>query len=58
MKSFLAKGDALRELAKSVLEGLLGLLEFSLFQELVGAFGNASVGLGTGGQKEGQNEGG
>ena len=57
MKSFLAKSDALRELAKSVLEGLLGLLEFSLFQELVGVLGNASVGLGTGAQEEGQDEG-
>jgi len=27
----LAKGDALRELAETVLEGFLGLLEFSLF---------------------------
>ena len=57
MKSFLAKGDALRELAETVLEGLLGLLEFSLFQELVGVLGNASVGLGTGGQEKGQDEG-
>ena len=57
MKSFLAKGDTLRELAKSVLEGLLGLLEFSLFQKLVSALGNAAVGLGTGGQEEGQDEG-
>ena len=57
MKSFLAKGDTLRELAKSVLEGFLGLLEFSLLQELVGVLGNASVGLGTGGQEEGQDEG-
>jgi len=31
VKSFLAKGDALRELAEPVLEGFLGLLEFSLF---------------------------
>ena len=31
VKSFLAKSDALRELAKSVLQGFLGLLEFSLF---------------------------
>jgi hypothetical protein len=31
VKSFLAKGDALRKLAETVLEGLLGLLEFSLF---------------------------
>ena len=57
MKSFLAKGDTLRELAETVLEGFLGLLEFSLFQELVGALGNASVGLGTGCQEEGQDEG-
>ena len=57
MKSFLAKGDALRELAKSVLEGLLGLLEFSLFQELVGVLGNTTVGMGTGGEEEGQDEG-
>jgi hypothetical protein len=57
VKSFLAKGDTLRELAKSVLEGFLGLLEFSLLQELVGVLGNASVGLGTGGQEEGQDEG-
>ena len=56
MKSFLAKGDALRELAETVLEGFLGLLEFSLFKELVGALGNATVGLGTGGQEEGQDE--
>ena len=56
VKSFLAKGDALRELAKTVLEGFLGLLEFSLLQELVGVLGNASVGLGTGGQEEGQDE--
>ena len=56
MKSFLAKGDALRELAETVLEGFLGLLEFSLFQELVGVLGNASVGLGTRGQEEGQDE--
>ena len=56
MKSFLAKGDALRELAKSVLEGFLGLLEFSLFKESVGVLGNASVGLGTRGQEEGQDE--
>ena len=56
MKSFLAKGDALRELAETVLEGFLGLLEFSLLQELVGVLGNASVGLGTGGQEEGQDE--
>ena len=58
MKSFLAKSDALRELAETVLQGFLGLLEFSLVQELVGVLGNASVGLGTGGQKEGQEEGG
>jgi len=51
VKSFLAKGDALRELAETVLEGFLGLLEFSLFQKLVGVLGNASVGLGTGGQE-------
>ncbi len=57
MKSFLAKGDALRELAETVLEGFLGLLEFSLFQKLVSALGNAAVGLGTGGQEEGQDEG-
>jgi len=57
VKSFLAKGDALRKLAKSVLEGLLGLLEFSLFQELVGVLGNATVGMGTGGEEEGQDEG-
>ena len=57
MKSFLAKGDTLRELAETVLEGFLGLLEFSLVQELVGVLGNASVGLGTGGQEEGQDEG-
>ena len=57
MKSFLAKGDTLRELAETVLEGLLGLLEFSLFQELVRVLGNASVGLGTRGQEEGQDEG-
>ena len=56
MKSFLAKSDALRELAKSVLEGFLGLLEFSLFKESVGVLGNASVGLGTRGQEEGQDE--
>ena len=56
MKSFLAKGDTLRELAETVLEGFLGLLEFSLFQELVGALGNATVGLGTGSQEEGQDE--
>lgn len=49
MKSFLSKGDALRELAETVLEGFLGLLKFALFQELVGTLGNASVGLGTGG---------
>jgi hypothetical protein len=47
----------LRELAETVLEGFLGLLEFSLFQKLVGALGNAAVGLGTGGQEEGQDEG-
>ena len=57
MKSFLAKGDALRELAETFLEGFLGLLEFSLLQELVGVLGNASVGPGTGGQEEGQEEG-
>ena len=57
MESFLAKGDALRKLAETVLEGFLGLLEFSLFKESVGVLGNASVGLGTGGQKEGQDEG-
>ena len=51
MESFLAKGDALRKLAETVLEGFLGLLEFSLFKELVSALGNASVGLGTGGQE-------
>ena len=56
MKSFLAKGDTLRELAETVLQGFLGLLEFSLVQELVGVLGNASVGLGTGGQEEGQDE--
>ena len=56
MKSFLAKGDTLRELAETVLEGFLGLLEFSLFQELVGALGNATVGLGTGSKEEGQDE--
>jgi hypothetical protein len=56
VKPFLAKSDALRELAKSVLEGLLGLLEFPLFKELVGVLGNASVGLGTRGQEEGQDE--
>ena len=49
MKSFLAKGDTLRELAETVLDRFLGLLEFSLFQKLVGALGNASVWLGTGG---------
>ena len=58
MKSFLAKSNAFGELAETVLKGFLCLLEFSLFQELVGAFGNASVGLGTGGQKEDQDEGG
>ena len=58
MKSFLAKSDALRELAETVLEGFLGLLEFSLFQELVGALGNASVRLGTGAQEKGEDEGG
>jgi hypothetical protein len=47
VKSFLAKGDALRKLAETVLEGFLGLLEFSLLQELVGVLGNASVWLGT-----------
>jgi hypothetical protein len=31
VKPFLAKGDTLRELAETVLEGFLGLLEFSLF---------------------------
>ena len=56
MKSFLAKSDALRELAETVLKGFLCLLEFALFQELVGAFGDASVGLGTRGQEEGQDE--
>ena len=57
MKSFLAKGDTLRELAETVLEGFLRLLEFSLFQELVGVLGNATVGLGAGSQEEGQDEG-
>jgi len=57
VKSFLAKGDALRELAETVLEGFLSLLKFTLFQELVGTLGNASVGLGTGGQEEGQDDG-
>jgi hypothetical protein len=57
VKSFLAKGDTLRELEETILERFLGLLEFSLFQELVGVLGNASVGLGTGGQEEGQDEG-
>jgi len=57
VKSFLAKGDTLRELAETVLEGFLRLLEFSLFQELVGVLGNATVGLGTGSQEEGQDEG-
>jgi hypothetical protein len=56
VKPFLAKGDTLRELAETVLERFLGLLEFSLFQELVGALGNASVWLGTGDQEECQDE--
>ena len=56
MKSFLAKGDALRELAETVLEGFLGLLEFPLFKQSVGVVGNASVGLGTRGQEEAQDE--
>jgi hypothetical protein len=44
VESFLAKGDALGELAKALLEGFLGLLKFSFLEKLAGLLGEATIG--------------
>jgi hypothetical protein len=44
----------LGESAKSILEGLLGLLEFALVEELVGTFGEATIGTRAGGKGDGE----
>ena len=59
VQAFLAQGDAFRELAKSVLNRVLRLLEFAFVEELVGALGEATVGFGAGGEgdSDGKTEG-
>lgn len=57
VKSFLAEGDALGELAKAILKGFLSLLKFSLLQKLVSVLGDASIGRRAGDKKERQSEG-
>ena len=59
VQAFLAQGDAFRELAKSVLNRVLRLLEFAFVEELVGALGEATVGFRAGGEEkdDGKSEG-
>lgn len=58
VESFLAKGDALRELSEALLEGFLGLLKFSFPEKLSGLLGKATIGPGAGRDREGNEEGG
>ena len=58
MESFLAKGDALGELAKAFLESFLGLLKFSFLEKLAGLLGEATIGLGAGRDREDNKESG
>ena len=58
VESFLAKGDALGELAKAFLEGFLCLLKFSFLEKLAGLLGEATIGLGAGSDRQGNKDGG
>ena len=58
VESFLAKGDALRELAKAFLESFLSLLKFSFLEKLAGLLGEATIGPGAGRDREGNKDGG
>jgi len=52
IKSFMAEGNTLGELAESILESFLGLLQFALVEELVSTFGEATIGARAGGKGE------
>ena len=58
VESFLAKGDALGELAKAFLESFLSLLKFSFLEKLAGLLGEATIGPGAGRDREGNKDGG
>ena len=58
MESFLAKGDALGELAKAFLEGFLGLLKFSFLEKLSGLLGEATIWFGAGRDRQDNKESG
>ena len=58
MESFLAKGDALGELAKAFLKGFLCLLKFSFLEKLAGLLGEATIGPGAGSDRQGNKNGG
>ena len=58
VEPFLAKGDALGELAKALLQGFLGLLKFSFLEKLAGLLGEATIGPGAGRDREGNKDGG
>ena len=58
VESFLAKSDALGELAKALLKGFLSLLKFSFLEKLAGLLGEATIGPGAGRDREGNKDGG
>ena len=58
VESFLAKGDALGELTKALLEGFLSLLKFSFLEKLAGLLGETTIGPRAGRDHKGNKEGG
>jgi hypothetical protein len=58
VESFLAKGDALGELAKAFLESFPSLLKFSFLEKLAGLVGEATIRFGAGRDREDNKESG